>query len=515
MKKALAIILGMVILSQAAFAGGQKADTSTSGGLPFVEFDWYTVETPQPDDQMVNDAINEYIKPLINAKVTIHNLGAAEYRDRVPIMLASGQDMGIVAYGHIQLDYLINAQNGSFRSIDTLLDQYAPKTKALLSQKVWDGMKVDGHIYGIPAIKDNCYIIPLVYNDTMAKKLGIDMTKTPYTGNIYKIESWLNEVKAKRDQVYGKLEEPLVGDYLYLEMPFNFVIDSIFSDNFLAVMNIEGVMDVAGYDQYKIFDLYETKEYRDYCKALQRMTANNIRAYDYEGKNSWNYNGNMFAWMGWGYTYIPENLYGDIFTTKLLETDMAHIWTSTQNYYSSGHTISANAKNPERLMMFLELVNNDPKLATMLRFGIEGQHYIRNSAGKMVFEGSPRNSDASNRGYHYWYGQYGNLAIVEAPESYSGPNSIMMTKIEQFNKAATVPAYFGFSFNPNSVVNEIAACTNVVKEYSDTLRKGQAASEAEVDRLINEFTAKLKANGVDRIVAEAQKQADAWRAASR
>lgn len=45
------------------------------------------------------------------------------------------------------------------------------------------------------------------------------------------------------------------------------------------------------------------------------------------------------------------------------------------------------------------------------------------------------------------------------------------------------------------------------------LVKGQAASQEEVEALVDEFIAKLKANGVDTIVAEVQKQIDAWNAA--
>jgi putative aldouronate transport system substrate-binding protein len=209
---------------------------------------------------------------------------------------------------------------------------------------------------------------------------------------------------------------------------------------------------------------------------------------------------------------MPEHLNGDKYVTKMI--DPARVWTDTQNYYSSGTAISANSKNPERLMMFLEMVNNDPKLATMLRFGIEGQHWVRDAQGKMQL--GPRNQDAANRGHLYWYGApMGNLTIVEAPESFSGPNNAMFPKMIQYNKDAKQPVYMGFSFNIQPVSNEIAACNNTVMEYRDTLRFGRAASEAEVDKLIDEFNAKLKANGLDKILAEAQKQCDAFLASRR
>ena len=36
-------------------------------------------------------------------------------------------------------------------------------------------MKINGHIYGIPTLKDNGFYISLIYNDTMAQELGIDI----------------------------------------------------------------------------------------------------------------------------------------------------------------------------------------------------------------------------------------------------------------------------------------------------------------------------------------------------
>jgi putative aldouronate transport system substrate-binding protein len=514
MKKAFFIVLALaVVFSNTAFAGARR-DGGGSGGnvpgytgdLPYAEFDWYLPNDPiMPDTQMVNDALNAYIGPRINAKVNIRLMTSADWDARLPVMLSSGQDMGIVSYG--SSEYLIQSQRGSYYPIENLLNQYGTGTRALFNQGVWDAMTINGHIYGIPSLKDNCYIISFIYNEELANKLGVDATQVPYTGGWYKLESWLNDVKAKRDRILGpNIEEPLI-DNTALENPYNFAVNTLLANN-LAVTNIDGIMDIAGYDSKTVFNLYDTREYRDFAHAQWRMVQKNILAYDYTDKNEWNYTGNIFAYVGWGYTYMPDHLYGDNFTTRMV--DPARVWTDTQNYYSAGEAISATSKNPERQMMFLELVNNDPFVATMMRFGVEGQHYVKDAQGRMTFAGT-RNANTAERGYHYWYfSRVGNLTIVQAPEDYAGPNGIMFTKINQFNRDAKQPLHMGFTFDIQPITNEVAACNNVVMEYQDTLRKGQAGSEADVDRLIDEFNIKLRANGLDRILAEAQRQADAF-----
>jgi putative aldouronate transport system substrate-binding protein len=315
----------------------------------------------------------------------------------------------------------------------------------------------------------------------------------------------------KRDEVYGDLEEPLSGG-IGLETPYWFAVETFLQDSNMAVCNIEGIMDIAGYDANTVFNLYGTQEYREACKSVQRMVDRNILAYDYEGKTAWNATGHIFAWPGWGYTYMPEHLFSDGFTTRMIEP--VRVWTDTNNYVSAGTAISANTKNPERLMMFLEMVNNDPFLATMMRFGIEGQHYIRDAEGKMHFEGSLRNSDNANPGYRYWYAApLGNLLIVEAPESYSGPGGIMLTKMKQFNDNAKLPSHMGFIYDIEPVSTEIAACTSVVLEYRDMLRNGRLSSGAEVDEAIDEFLQKLDANGLQAVIDDVQRQINEWNAA--
>ncbi len=192
-----------------------------------------------------------------------------------------------------------------------------------------------------------------------------------------------------------------------------------------------------------------------------------------------------------------------------------HIWTETNNYYSAGTAISANCKNPERAMMVLNLVNTDPFVATLMRFGVQGVHWDYDANGEMTFnfEGS-RNAEVGNRGYYYWYNApVGNLTIVNAPKDLVGPNNEMMTEMNRLNAECVIPSHLGFGFDTSVVTNELAACTSIVLEYQEDLANGKCASQEEVEKIVEEFRAKLHANGVDTIVEAVQAQVDAWRAA--
>ncbi len=546
MKKKLIALLCMAAMSVSMLAGcgekeegggsseqtgqssdsGSKAEESAEGqdgsaegqdgagegyGLEYAELDWYLDLGERPDMGMVNDALNEYLIEKINTKVNMHIMGAEDYSAKVPTKLSAGENLGLVTIGS-GVNYTVQAKQGAFYPMDELLETYGVGIRGLFSDDVWDTMRIDGKIYAIPILKDNCYIMNMIYNEEMAQALELDMENLEYK-NWRQNEEFFTNALALRDEKFPEHKgKPLLND-ITMEVPFYFGLET-FLDNYVAVCNIDGINDVAGYDSNTVFNLYATDEYREFCRMKQRMVAGGVYAYDFSNFPDSMYDGSLLATSGWGFTYINEHLYGDKFTTRLKVAE--NVWTDTNNYIGGGTAISVNCENPERAMMVMELVNTDPYVATLLRFGIEGEHYLIDGDGNMTFDGSPRNSDPANRGYQYWYGaSFGNLTIVDAPESFTGPDNIMLQRIVEYNNSALLPAHMGFVLDTSSISNEIAACSNVVAEYSDTLRKGQYDTPEAVDAAIDQFNEKLKANNVDKILEEVQAQIDAWNAANK
>ena len=61
-------------------------------------------------------------------------------------------------------------------------------------------------------------------------------------------------------------------------------------------------------------------------------------------------------------------------------------------------------------------------------------------------------------------------------------------------------------FDSTPVKNEVAACTNVVNEFSISITSGLVDPET----TIPEFVKKLEASGIDKIIAEKQSQLNEW-----
>ncbi len=508
-RKVITMVLALMLALTAVpvFTAGAESE------LPFVTLDWYFGQQEQTDSKLVNEAVNEYLKEKINTNVNLHFWSGDEYWEKMTTMITAGQDVGIIGFGsQTKLDYVVQSQRGAYYPLEEMLDTIGADTKALFGEDIWQCMTIGGHIYGIPSLKDNGYFISLVYNKTMLEDLGLNIDDYDF-GNFRELEELGYKVKELRDadEKYAEFKDYPVFDGCNLVYPYNFAVETFFNDQYFAVCNIDGINDIAGVDGETVVNLYETPEFLEFCLQKQRMVEDGIYDYDYTNKNERNFTGGIFGWVGWGYTYMQNHMYGENFETDMKMFDT--IWTDTNNFFSAGTAISAKCAEPERAMMVLNLVNTDPDFATMMRFGIEGTHYTYDADGKMTFEGT-KNADSTNRAYYNWYmAPIGNLTIVRAPEAQSGPDGIMLTKMLEYNSSCLKANHMGFVFDTKPVTNEVAACTNVVAEYQSDLVTGQCSSQEEVAEIVKEFVDKLKANGVDTIVAEVQSQLDAWKAA--
>jgi putative aldouronate transport system substrate-binding protein len=79
--------------------------------------------------------------------------------------------------------------------------------------------------------------------------------------------------------------------------------------------------------------------------------------------------------------------------------------------------------------------------------------------------------------------------------------------MKQHNDSAIFSPAFGFTFNPDPVKTEVAAAMNVLNQY----RVGIETGTLDPDKSLPEFNKKLKDAGLEKIIAEKQKQYDEWK----
>lgn len=148
---------------------------------------------------------------------------------------------------------------------------------------------------------------------------------------------------------------------------------------------------------------------------------------------------------------------------------------------------------------------NDRNLYNLLNFGIEGKHWeFKDKANKLI--GMPAGVTNDNVTWlpnTYW--QFGDRRQLYLTD----PTDIgVWGRIDKGVSEADVSPVMGFTFNRKPVEKEIAQVNTVAKEY-EGLNRGRFEN---VDAKLAEYKTKLKEAGIDKIIAEMQKQIDEWAA---
>ena len=108
-------------------------------------------------------------------------------------------------------------------------------------------------------------------------------------------------------------------------------------------------------------------------------------------------------------------------------------------------------------------------------------------------------------GYHQDFGWiYPNQM---AGHAWEGNDPDVWEQYEVFNNENILPSMAnGFNYDGSSVASEVAACSAVVDQYYVGLMTGAMDLESN----ISAFNETLHNSGIDTIIAEKQRQLDAW-----
>ena len=152
-------------------------------------------------------------------------------------------------------------------------------------------------------------------------------------------------------------------------------------------------------------------------------------------------------------------------------------------------------------MKFLDLMYEDAELVNLLDWGIEGKHYVKVSDNVIKYpEGVTMLTNGYNLNMSWLFGNQFLSYVFE------GEDPDIWQKMKEFNVQAIKSKAMGFTMNPESVKTEIAAVSNVIAQYYLVLETGSA----DPDKVLPQFIEKLKTAGIDKVIADKQRQLDEW-----
>jgi len=174
-----------------------------------------------------------------------------------------------------------------------------------------------------------------------------------------------------------------------------------------------------------------------------------------------------------------------------------------KNPVNNLNAINKNAKNPERALMFLDLMWTDQEFYNAVLYGIEGVTYVRNSDGELEF---PEGIDASTSNWMEWASQWGFWRIGRMqPTAARNKESWDLNTAFMAKKENIVAPLAGFVPNTDEIRTEIAARGALYVEYGAMLDYGIVD---DVDAALAEYIQKQKDAGLDKILEVIQPQVD-------
>lgn len=460
----------------------QTAQSTDDTGKPY-EIQWYFIGNPgQSDMAAVETEVNKYLKDKINATVKMNSFAWGTYEDKVNMMLASGEPLDLVYTSSGVLNYSLNAAKGAFLPLNDLLDKNAPETKKILGDQFLEGASIDGKLYALPVNKDKAHNFGFVYRKDIAEKYQFDMDAVT---NFEDLEPYLKVIQENEPDMTplgfagGRLPATLL-DFDFLTYPIGFESDS---------------------DSDQVSNLIETNAYYQACKLAERyFNAGYVRK---DCAVSTNYgsiqkDGGFFISLEQckpgKADEISSNSNGYVFAQK----DLTPPRTMSTDATGSMMAIPVNCKNPDRVIKFLDLMYTDKYLNNLIVNGIEGKHYTK--TGDNRIEALP-DSGYTQAAYQWMFGNVflNYLLPTEADDKFE--------KLEKYNNEAEGAKTLGFAFDSEPVRTEVAAIENVKSEFAMPLETGSV----NVDSYIQQYRDKLKSAGISKVIAEVQKQYDAWK----
>ncbi|MNR10094.1 hypothetical protein D3C85_1263270 [compost metagenome] len=181
--------------------------------------------------------------------------------------------------------------------------------------------------------------------------------------------------------------------------------------------------------------------------------------------------------------------------------------TTTNDLVGSMMGIPTNSKNPDRVLMFYNMMYTDEKLINLIGRGIEGKHYVKTGEKRIDF--APGTEGGKKSGYNpntTW--AYGNQYLTYLMP---GEPDDIWDQFKKFNAESEAVPNLGFNFDSSNLKTEVAAIKNVETEFRPILETGSVNPEEYVPK----FKEKLKAAGIDKVLQEMNKQYNDWKAAKK
>ena len=476
-------------------AGGSKdsAKNNGNGDEP------YTVTmvlngSKQPDEERIEQKINEILEPELNANLDIVVLPWASASQQLQLMLSGDEKIDVFYTQATNAVQYMNA--GQIVDMSELIDKYGTNIKQIYGEDIAKINQVEGFVYGVPNQIERGSIPAIFMRKDLVEKYNIDTTQIKEPKDL---ESVFETVKAGEPDM-TMLYSINDGDTPVTRL---FRGDNLSDNNYLGVL-----MDQT--NSTKLENFFATDWFKDTTTMLHNWYQKGYISQD-AGTNTENWRtvckaGNLFSLF---FSYHPgtpvefESSTGYDFEIVPFYNEPI---INSSSYNGVTFSIAQNSENPEKTMEVLDYIYGSSEIMNLLNWGEQDKDYVIEDADNGIIN-FPEGITSDNAGYNLNLGwELPNQFIAY---KWTGSDPQLWEKMEEFNGSAKSSKAVGFLFDSSNCSSEIAALSNIVKQYSGALYSGSG----DPDELIPELLEALDDAGINEVIQAKQEQLDAFLAA--
>ncbi|REJ12409.1 MAG: sugar ABC transporter substrate-binding protein [Paenibacillaceae bacterium] len=475
--------------------GGDQAAEIDASKLPPYEVILMYPGSPQPDEKLVEEAMNKILKEKINATIDIQPIDWGAWNDKMNLMFASGEKADLVFTaswnGHVD-----NVTKGAFVELDGLLEKYGQGILESIDPFLLEGARVKGKLYAVPTNKEIAASWGVLVRKDLADKYNMDFSNVKTLADLEPFLQIIKENEPDVTPLFQSSTQTLVG---YVNGYDNF-----------GDPGVPGSVKFGSTDPTLKY-LIEEPEYLENLRLLRSWY---LKGYINEDAPTSTLQANETARTGRVFMW-PESLkpgkdkeMESTIGFPLTQIEIVPPYITTADTTNSMIGISRTSKDPERAMMVLNLLHTDKELLNLLDWGIEGVHYVKVPGNDNMIK-LPDGVDPSKRAYNHgsqW--MFGNQFLSylwenEAPDKWE--------QFRKFNESAEPSLSLGFTFDPSNVKAELAVLNNIRDEFTAALETGSV----DPDEVLPKYIEKAKEAGAYKVLQEKQRQLDEFLAAKK
>jgi len=477
--------------------GGEQKPASENEGASIgekVELTWYTVGVPHKDTPLVMEKFNEMVLRDFNATVNLNFMGWDDWETKYNLLLTTGEKIDAI-FASSWAKYFQYANDGAFMDITNLIPQYMPESAKAVPQQDWEEVKVGGKIYAVPSTYTEYTPYGLIYREDWRTKYNL-----PEPTDLDSMEQYLEGIKKNESEVI-----PLNGG-VYMDVRNLYEsftgLEKIANedDNVIKIKSYQTPGDIIAYpftDEYVTF-VKRMKQWADKGFWSKNTLSSKVGTWDtIQTGTSAAGNAN------------PSGAQFLIDTLKINHPDyeLAYFpYTRFHNYvYSNlainnGTAIPATATNPERSLMVLDKLRNDPAYFNLMLYGIEGNHFDLTEDGQHLIVPAKGQDPATNTGYDIPSWGWRNDPLMKTREG-QWPGQEELKK--EFDSIKVPNLFAALVIDYNSVQAEFSAVNQVMQQYGRPLMLGLVP---DVDKAVTNYREKLQKAGIDKVIAVVKEQ---------